>query len=146
MLSKVAERLYWAARYLERVENTARLVGVYDKLLFDLPRDVNISWYSLVELNSATGLFEERYQVRNEPMWSSSCWQRYGPSSISHCTVLRENIHQPRCAAGEAGADQRTLPLCRIIFGWVSTPQDVTSFWTRSYAAARCSSACCPAP
>ncbi|MFT4574648.1 MAG: putative alpha-E superfamily protein, partial [Marinomonas primoryensis] len=39
MLSRVAERLYWSARYLERVENTARLVSVYDDLMFDLPKD-----------------------------------------------------------------------------------------------------------
>jgi uncharacterized alpha-E superfamily protein len=25
MLSRVAERLYWLARYIERIENTARL-------------------------------------------------------------------------------------------------------------------------
>ncbi len=37
MLSKVAERIWLAARYLERVESTARLLSIYDKLLFDLP-------------------------------------------------------------------------------------------------------------
>ena len=42
MLCRVAERIYWGSRYLERVENTARLVSVYDNLLFDLPRDTNI--------------------------------------------------------------------------------------------------------
>ena len=47
MLSKLAERLYWTARYIERVENTARLVSVYDNLLFDLPREINISWYRI---------------------------------------------------------------------------------------------------
>lgn len=41
MLSRVAERLYWSARYLERVENIARLLSVYDDLLFDLPRDIH---------------------------------------------------------------------------------------------------------
>ena len=44
MLSSVAERIYWAARYLERTENTARLIRVYDSLLLDLPRGLNISW------------------------------------------------------------------------------------------------------
>ena len=66
MLSKVAERLYWTARYIERVENTARLVSVYDNLLFDLPTEVDISWYNLITLNSAGELFEERYRVRDE--------------------------------------------------------------------------------
>ena len=38
MLSRVAERIYWLARYLERAENTARLVSTYHFLLMDLPR------------------------------------------------------------------------------------------------------------
>lgn len=66
MLSTVAERIYWTARYLERVENTARLVNVYANLLFDLPRAVNIGWYSLVELNSGVTYFEERYKNKDE--------------------------------------------------------------------------------
>lgn len=66
MLSSVAERIYWAARYLERAENTARLIRVYDSLLLDLPRGLNISWYNLIELNSATESFAERYRVQDE--------------------------------------------------------------------------------
>ena len=44
MLSRVAERLYWMARYLERVENTARLVGVYGELLLDMPEEAGLDW------------------------------------------------------------------------------------------------------
>ena len=66
MLSRVAERIYWGARYLERVENTARLISVYDSLLFDLPKDTNISWYNLIKINSNSDLFLERYKVKDE--------------------------------------------------------------------------------
>lgn len=66
MLSKVAERVYWTARYLERIENTARQVGVYTYLLLDVPRNVNLGWYSLVELNSLQPQFDERYKNRDE--------------------------------------------------------------------------------
>ncbi|WP_075107953.1 alpha-E domain-containing protein [Neptuniibacter marinus] len=66
MLSRVAERIYWSARYLERVENTARLVGVYDNLLFDLPRDTNISWFNLIKINSCIDTFSDRYKVQTE--------------------------------------------------------------------------------
>lgn len=66
MLSSVAERIYWAARYLERAENTARLIRVYDSLLLDLPRGLDITWYNLVELNSAAESFAERYRVQDE--------------------------------------------------------------------------------
>jgi uncharacterized alpha-E superfamily protein len=98
MLSKVAERLYWAARYLERVENTARLVSVYDKLLFDLPREVNISWYSLVELNSASDLYGERYRIRNEHnVVKFILADATNPSSmLSALRLLRENIRTSR--------------------------------------------------
>jgi len=44
MLSRVAERVYWMSRYLERVENTARLVGVYSELLLDLPDEAGLDW------------------------------------------------------------------------------------------------------
>lgn len=66
MLSRVAERIYWGARYLERVENIARLVSVYDNLLFDLPKKTNISWYNLILINSNADSFSERYKVQNE--------------------------------------------------------------------------------
>ncbi|WP_297310530.1 alpha-E domain-containing protein [Neptuniibacter sp.] len=66
MLSRVAERIYWGARYLERVENIARLVSVYDNLLFDLPKKTNISWYNLIRINSNAETFSERYKVQNE--------------------------------------------------------------------------------
>jgi len=38
LLSRVAERIYWTARYLERAETTSRLARVYGNLLLDLPR------------------------------------------------------------------------------------------------------------
>ncbi|MGH1484963.1 MAG: alpha-E domain-containing protein [Cellvibrionaceae bacterium] len=66
MLSRVAERIYWTARYLQRVESAARLVNVYTNLLMDLPKDVDISWFNLVSLNSAEDEYEARYKVRDE--------------------------------------------------------------------------------
>lgn len=98
MLSKVAERLYWIARHLERVENTARLVGVYDNLLFDLPGDVDISWYNLVTLNSAEALFEERYKNRDERnVVKFLLADDTNPSSmLSALKMVRENIRTTR--------------------------------------------------
>lgn len=66
MLSRVAERIYWAGRYLQRIESAARLVNVYTNLLMDLPKDINISWYNLVTLNSAEEQYDARYKVRDE--------------------------------------------------------------------------------
>jgi len=44
MLSRVAERVYWAGRYLERAEDVARLVDVHTQLMLDLPKSAGISW------------------------------------------------------------------------------------------------------
>ncbi|WP_020683239.1 alpha-E domain-containing protein [Marinobacterium rhizophilum] len=98
MLSRVAERIYWAARYLERVENTARLVSVYDNLLFDLPRSVNIGWFNLVIINSGSELFFERYRVQDERnVVKFTLADDTNPSSmLSSLTMLRENIRTAR--------------------------------------------------
>jgi uncharacterized alpha-E superfamily protein len=50
MLSRVAERVYWMARYLERAEKTARLINVHTTLLMDLPGRMEINWYTLIRL------------------------------------------------------------------------------------------------
>lgn len=98
MLSKVAERLYWTARYVERVENTARLVNVYDKLLFDLPNDIDIGWYNLVILNSATELFEDRYKIQDERnVVKFMLADDTNPCSmLSALKMVRENIRTSR--------------------------------------------------
>jgi uncharacterized alpha-E superfamily protein len=66
MLSRSAERLYWLARYLERTENTARLLSVYMNLMFDMPMDVEISWRNLLTIFGAEEEFFQLYDVPNE--------------------------------------------------------------------------------
>ena len=66
MLSRVAENLYWLARYLERAENTARLIRSYNHLIMDIPKGTEPSWMILVDILDAKSEFEERYQQRNE--------------------------------------------------------------------------------
>jgi uncharacterized alpha-E superfamily protein len=61
MLSRVAERMYWGARLLERAENTARLVRVYDAALLDLPADAGVGWPLLVDICDARAAFDARY-------------------------------------------------------------------------------------
>lgn len=61
MLSRVAERVYWMARYAERAENIARIINVYTNLLLDLPKNTAIGWHSLVEITGNKILFHELY-------------------------------------------------------------------------------------
>lgn len=66
MLSRVAERIYWLGRYLERAENTARLLNVYSTLLLDLPRGAKIGWHTLVDITGSHAEFADKYQATDE--------------------------------------------------------------------------------
>ena len=60
MLSRVAENVYWLARYLERAENMARLVNVNANLLLDLPPEYRPGWLALVDITGSRELFDAR--------------------------------------------------------------------------------------
>jgi uncharacterized alpha-E superfamily protein len=51
MLSRVVENVYWLSRYLERAENTARIIQVNANLLLDLPRGIAPGWLPLVDIS-----------------------------------------------------------------------------------------------
>lgn len=53
LLSRVAEAAYWAGRYLERAETTARLVRAHSELYLDLPRPVGMGWTPLLAVFEA---------------------------------------------------------------------------------------------
>jgi uncharacterized alpha-E superfamily protein len=98
MLSKVAERVYWTARYLERIESTARLINIYDMLLFDLPRSVKIDWYNLIVINQLESIFNNQYTVRDERnVVKFMLGDESNPSSIvSSLRNIRENVRTTR--------------------------------------------------
>ena len=60
MLSSVAQRFYWTGRYLERTENTARLLNVYTQLLLDLPPEAGVSMHHLVQISGSEELFDSK--------------------------------------------------------------------------------------
>ena len=61
MLSRVAERLYWLARYLERCEDTARLVAAYNQLILDIPKGTEPGWDLLLRTVNGLDQFRSRY-------------------------------------------------------------------------------------
>lgn len=61
MLSRVAETLYWFGRYIERAENTARLVSVNTNLMLDLPGSMAPGWAPLITLLGADAEYAERH-------------------------------------------------------------------------------------
>jgi uncharacterized alpha-E superfamily protein len=66
MLSRVAERVYWMGRYLERAECTARLVEAYHHMIMDIPRGTQPGWDILVRILDAEVEAGKRYRVSNE--------------------------------------------------------------------------------
>lgn len=60
MLSRVAENVYWLARYLERAENSARLVNVNSNLLLELPPEYRPGWLALIDITGSRELFDKR--------------------------------------------------------------------------------------
>lgn len=66
MLSRVAEHLYWMARYLERAENTARLITVNVNLILDLPKDIRPGWDSLIAITGSRDLYYEHHSGTSE--------------------------------------------------------------------------------
>lgn len=66
MLSRVAENLYWCARYIERAEDLARLVNVNSILVLDLPGDLTPGWAPLVRITGSLERFEELYDATGE--------------------------------------------------------------------------------
>lgn len=66
MLSRVAETLYWSARYIERAENVARLVNVNNLLMMDLPRGVSPGWEPLIDIIGSRDLYAECYNDFSE--------------------------------------------------------------------------------
>lgn len=66
MLSRVAENIYWMARYIERAENTARLINVTSLLLMDLPRTEHFGWSSINTITGSRELFARRYPEASE--------------------------------------------------------------------------------
>lgn len=66
LLSRVAEQLYWAARYLERAEDTVRIVRAYTDVIVDLPTSVVNSWEPLLAVTGTQTLHDEHHERRDE--------------------------------------------------------------------------------
>lgn len=93
MLSRVAERVYWLARYLERVENTARLINVHTGLLMDLPHEAEIDWFTLVSIFDGDFFYHAGYkQISEQNVMHFLLADTDNPMALIHSlTALREN-------------------------------------------------------
>ncbi len=61
MLSRVAESIYWMARYIERAENLARFIDVTLNLILDQPSSEKPQWEPLVSTTGDEEYFKKHY-------------------------------------------------------------------------------------
>jgi uncharacterized alpha-E superfamily protein len=66
LLSRVAEHLYWGARYLERAVGSARILRAYSETIVDLPTSVSASWEPLLAVAGSRQAFDAVHAVADE--------------------------------------------------------------------------------
>jgi len=98
MLSRVAENLYWLGRYIERAENTARIVTVNANLLLDLPQGITPGWKPLIAISGSEEIYSAKYPNYLEQNVVSFLVGDFSyPNSILSCLSLaRENTRTIR--------------------------------------------------
>ncbi|KAF0095295.1 MAG: hypothetical protein E1N59_790 [Puniceicoccaceae bacterium 5H] len=102
MLSRVADSLYWIGRYIERVENTARLLEVNLQLMldFDAFDDVGSepNWQAVLQTTLCVGAFYERHETADsQTVTDFLTFDRSNPTSIiGSIHAARENARMIR--------------------------------------------------
>ncbi len=95
MLARTAERMYWFARYLERAENTARLLLVNTNLVLDLPRVKHI-WGGTIDITGFRTQFEERFSREDERNVVKFLLDHEAGSLSNAVRMARENARTTR--------------------------------------------------
>jgi uncharacterized alpha-E superfamily protein len=98
LLSSLAERVYWFARYVERVENTARIILVNNNLLMDTPRTITLGWSPIVSITGCAELFYEHHQEATEQnVMRFLVMDSHNPSCmLNTLSLARENLRTSR--------------------------------------------------
>ena len=100
MLSRTADHLYWMARYMERAENTARMLDVnYQTSLLPQSADVTEKgWKGLLSISELTGDYQKRIgSVTARKVMDYMVSDAANASSIRSCLMAaRENARAVR--------------------------------------------------
>jgi uncharacterized alpha-E superfamily protein len=98
LLSRVADSVYWMARYIERAENVARFIGVNLNLQLDLPMEPAQQWQPLIDTSGDAQEFKRRFGDATQA--SVIEFLTYDPAntnSIASCLrAARENARSVR--------------------------------------------------
>ncbi len=100
MLSRTADHLFWMSRYMERAENTARMLDVHyqTSLLPDSAQHAGGGWVGVLGISELTAAFNARHPVADQPSVLHFMVRDAGnPSSIVSCLgAARENARAVR--------------------------------------------------
>jgi len=99
MLSRIADSLFWIARYMERAEDMARILEVnYHMLLDSSTQNVRLRWGPLVAISGGQERFAAHYEhpdARN--VFEFLAFHAENPDSIVRCVqMVRENARTIR--------------------------------------------------
>ena len=99
MLSRVAESLYWTARYVERAEDITRILDVNFHALLDMQvDDRGQAWLQIVQLLGDEQRYAEHFDEAtavNVSDWV--LWHDGNPNAVINCvTLARENARSVR--------------------------------------------------
>ena len=100
MLSRTADHLFWMARYMERAENTARMLDVnyQASLMPQSADDAEKGWRGLLGISELTGDYEKRFgEVTPAGVMRYMVSDAANGSSIRNCLrAARENARAVR--------------------------------------------------
>jgi len=124
MLSRVADSLYWMARYIERAEHTARLIAVkLESQVEQSSEDARASWLRTVQALSGEEFVEDKFDAFAAT--DALAFARENPSSlISSLRSARDNARQIREQLSTEVWEQLNRLYLRL------QPATLTAFWT----------------
>ena len=98
MLSRVADAIYWASRYVERAENVARFVEVNLNLMLETPIQRRPNWRPLVMTTGDHEHFERRHRdaTPEAVAWFLTFDPAYPNSILSSLSLARDNARTVR--------------------------------------------------
>lgn len=102
MLSRVAESLYWMARYVERAEDLTRLLSVNFHAQLDRQAARGLpganGWQSLIAITGDAPNFAQHFPVCDAPsVVEFFLWHAANPNAVLACiTLARENARSVR--------------------------------------------------
>jgi uncharacterized alpha-E superfamily protein len=99
MLSRIADSLFWIGRYMERADNTARILDVNYHMLLEQPPDTyKLRWDPLIAVTGERARFYKSYEEASaQTAFDFLGFSEENPNSIGQCIIsARENARTIR--------------------------------------------------